>query len=167
MAKTIYVVRHAKSSWADLTMTDKDRPLNKRGQRDAPIMASYCALHGYKPDRMITSTAVRASTTASHFAEVLEIDPVHYMAYDSLYHAPAQTYIETCYQLGDEVSSVMLFGHNPGITYLANEVATDFIDNVPTCGVLVIDYSGDSWQSIDVNQCSLRTMITPKSIANE
>jgi len=166
MSKTIYVVRHAKSSWADMTLSDKERPLNQRGHRDAPIMARWCLQQGHVPDVLISSTAVRAATTADYFATGLGLDTAKITSYDDLYHAPAHLYIETCYGLSDEVDSVMMFGHNPGITYLANEVASKYIDNVPTCGVLVIDYHGDNWQDLDVSKCNLRTLYTPKTLGN-
>lgn len=166
MSKTIYIVRHAKSSWADLSLSDKERPLNQRGHRDAPTMAQWCLLHSLVPDMIISSTAMRAATTAEYFAAVLEIDAQHINVYDSLYHAPAQQYLEMCYGLSNDVDSVMMFGHNPGITYLANEVSSTYIDNVPTCGVLVIDYSGQNWQDLDISKCSLRSLYTPKSIRN-
>lgn len=164
MAKRIYVVRHAKSSWLDMRLSDKERPLNPRGKADAPRMANWCLKQGYVPDQIITSTAVRAQTTAELFRQGLQMEIEQFSTNDSLYHAPEDEYITACYGLGEEVSSVMLFGHNPGITYLANLVAASYVDNVPTCGILVIDSSADSWQEIGFENCRLIQMQSPKTL---
>jgi len=159
--KRLYVVRHAKSSWADMTMKDIDRPLNERGNRDAPIMASYLKRNGYVPDRMIASEAKRAQETAAYFAEEMNMKLT---VEKTLYHAPEDTYFEVCYGLEESVNSVMLFGHNPGITYLANSISKDYIDNVATTGVLIIDSSADSWAEISMDNCNLKLYTSPKKL---
>lgn len=165
--KTLYIVRHAKSSWADMSMTDKQRPLNSRGEKAAPLMALHCRQMGYLPDAIISSTAVRAYSTAAVFKEVLGISDEYYKTYDSLYHAPAHTYFETCYELEDGLASVMLFGHNPGITYLANEVSEQYIDNVPTCGLLVIKSTAEQWVDVHPSNSRLMLMQVPKNLSDE
>ena len=160
--KKIYIVRHAKSSWGDLNLADIDRPLNKRGKRDAPFMGAKCKSKGYIPDLLISSDANRAYTTAKVFREALGLDSNQLSKDHSLYHAPEDSYLNACYGLDDNVDSVMLFGHNPGITYLANSVSDDYIDNVPTCGVLVIDASIDKWSDLDFSNCILKDFIYPK-----
>ena len=165
--KTLYIVRHAKSSWADLSMTDKERPLNGRGRRAAPIMAEYCKTMGFVPDLIISSTAVRAYSTAEVFKKVLGVSDDNYRKYDSLYHAPASMYYESCYELLETQQSVMLFGHNPGITYLANEVSDQYIDNVPTCGLLVVTSTADTWAEVDASNSTLVSMQVPKNLSDE
>ncbi len=164
ISKRIYVVRHAKSSWGDLTITDKLRPLNARGERDAPVMADWCLKHGHIPELIISSTATRAANTAKVFADKLKLTNENIRKSDDLYHAPAYTYMESCFSLSEDIKSVMLFGHNPGITHLANEVGEKFISNVPTCGILVIDSKCKTWQDLDFDNCSLLQLITPKSL---
>ena len=143
-------------------MADIDRPLNKRGKRDAPFMGAMCRSKGYIPDILISSNANRAQTTAKVFCREFDFDAGKLTLEDSLYHAPEDTYLEVCFGLGEDVNSVMLFGHNPGITYLANSVSDEYIDNVPTCGVLVIDASVDKWNKLDFSNCTLKDFIYPK-----
>ena len=160
--KRIYIVRHAKSSWGDLNLADIERPLNNRGKRDAPIMGSHCLSKGYIPNVLISSNAQRASDTAKIFCNALGMGKKK-LSYDkSLYHAPEDTYLTVCYGLDDDIDSVMMFGHNPGITYLANSVSKDYIDNIPTCGVLVIDASIDKWSDLDFSNCKLKDFLYPK-----
>ncbi len=160
--KRIYIVRHAKSSWGDLSLADIDRPLNKRGKRDAPFMGDVCKSKGYIPDRLISSNANRARTTAEIFCNALKLEDSKLSLEKSLYHAPEDTYLETCFGLDDDINSVMLFGHNPGITYLANSVSEQYIDNVPTCGVLVIDATIEKWTQLDFSNCKLKDFLYPK-----
>jgi len=164
MGKKIFIVRHAKSSWADMSVTDKERKLNARGKKDAPRMAAWCKEHGYIPQLMISSTAVRARKTAAAFHKEMKLDNNQLLLTDTLYHAPAETYLENCYGLPESIESVMLFGHNPGITYLANEVHDEYIDNVPTCGVLVISTSASTWDQVDFSNCTLQLLKVPKKL---
>lgn len=162
--KRIFIVRHAKSSWSDLGMKDIERPLNKRGKNDGPIMASHCRSMGIIPDVIVTSNANRAMQTAEFFKSCYQDDNVQYRIEPNLYHAPEDTYIEVCYTLEEEANSVMMFGHNPGITYLANNVTDNYIDNVPTCGVLVIETSADKWTDVDFTNCKLIDYYYPKML---
>lgn len=160
--KRIYIVRHAKSSWDDMRLADIDRPLNKRGKRDAPFMADKCQSKGYIPKKMISSKAMRASTTAKIFCKAMGFNSKILSYENSLYHAPEDTYLTVCFGLDDDVDSVMLFGHNPGITYLANSVSEEYIENVPTCGVLIIDAKIESWSDLDFSNCKLVDFLYPK-----
>ena len=159
--KSIYIVRHAKSSWADLSAKDIDRPLNKRGIRDAPVMSKMCKDRNVIPDLMITSNAKRASETSLYFAKELGISEDQIVINGKLYHAPEDTYFEEAQILNDDINSVMMFGHNPGITYLANSVTDQYIDNVPTCGVLIIESTVDSWMELDPMNCRLVDFLYP------
>lgn len=160
--KSIYIVRHAKSSWADLSTKDIDRPLNKRGIRDAPVMSKMCKDRNIIPDLMITSNAKRASETSLYFAKEFGISEDQIVINGKLYHAPEDTYFEEAQILNDDINSVMMFGHNPGITYLANSVTDQYIDNVPTCGVLIIESTVDSWMELDPINCRLVDFLYPK-----
>jgi len=162
--KRVYVIRHAKSSWADLTQKDIDRPLNKRGMRDLPIMAEHCLDKGYTPEMIITSDAKRAHTTALGFKNKMGVEDSRFIVDPNLYLAPESTYIQVCRSLHDDVDSVMLFGHNPGITYLANTIPNTMIDNVPTCGVLVVDVEIDSWKDLSLEKGKLIEFLYPKGI---
>ncbi len=160
--KTLYIVRHAKSSWADLSMQDIDRPLNQRGKRDAPIMSSKCIELKYIPELIITSNAKRAQETADCFIEKFGLRQSQTEVNGKLYHAPEDTYFEEAQLIDDSIASAMMFGHNPGITYLANNVSDKYIDNVPTCGVLIITSTASSWVDIDPMNSKLINFIYPK-----
>ncbi|MFT6336225.1 MAG: phosphohistidine phosphatase [Saprospiraceae bacterium] len=160
--KTIYIVRHAKSSWADLLMKDIDRPLNERGRRDAPVMSSKCMEHQYIPELIITSNAKRAQETSMYFIEKFGLSDFQIQVNPKLYHAPEDTYFEEAQLIDDLISTVMMFGHNPGITYLANSVSENYIDNVPTCGVLAVHSTAKTWSELDPMNSKLMNFIYPK-----
>jgi len=162
--KRIYIVRHAKSSWGDLSLADHQRPLNERGRRDAPVMASLCLAKQYTPDTIICSDANRAKETSQFFLKEFDLKEGLYRLESGLYHAPSDKYFEEASLLDEQYSSVMMFGHNPGITYLANEVSSNFIDNVPTSGVLVIDSTAKTWSEIDPSNCKLVDFLYPKML---
>ena len=160
--KTVYIVRHAKSSWADMTMKDIDRPLNNRGKRDAPVMSSKCVEFQYIPELVITSNAKRAQETCKYFIERFGLSDVQIQVNPKLYHAPEDTYFEEGQLIDDSISSIMMFGHNPGITYLANSISEKYIDNVPTCGVLAIQSTAKTWSELDPMNSKLINFIYPK-----
>lgn len=160
--KTLYIVRHAKSSWADLSTQDIDRPLNQRGRRDAPVISSKCMELKYIPELIITSNAKRAQETAEYFIKKFGLSDSETQVNGKLYHAPEDTYFEEAQLVDDGINAIMMFGHNPGITYLANNISEKYIDNVPTCGVLVITSTASSWVDIDPMNCKLINFIFPK-----
>lgn len=144
--KKLFLVRHAKSSWKDMSLSDRERPLNKRGKRDAPEMGRRLSQAGIHIDAILSSTAVRAISTADILAEQLlfeqEIDQR-----DDLYHAGADELLNAIRQFNDDLNAVMLVAHNPGLTDLVNKLAGP-IDNVPTCGVVTLDYDINNWKDV-------------------
>ena len=146
MAKTVYFIRHAKSSWADPGLRDFDRPLNKRGLRDAPFMAQRLYQLVGKMDKIITSPANRAKTTAYYFAKAFGIAEKEVLLKPEVYHAYSDTLVQVVKEFDDNWESVCLFGHNPGFTSVANLFSASFIDNVPTCGIVEIGGGFSSWK---------------------
>ena len=146
--KQIILIRHAKSSWKDYTIDDFDRPLNKRGKRDAPFMAEKLRDRGLVIDLIISSPANRAITTAKTFAEILGYSANNIRQDKSIYEAATQTIISIINELEDEVNTVILFGHNPAFTYAANYLSGIRIDNVPTCGIVCMESSAENWKSV-------------------
>lgn len=163
--KRIYIVRHAKSSWADLSKRDHERPLNSRGRADAPVMARVAKDNGYIPQIIISSDAKRAKETAYAFAKILGVAGSDISLDSSLYHAPEDVYFDVVNLLDEHIASVALFGHNPGITYLANSVSEEYIDNVPTCGLLVIDSTATDWSSVSPANSQLVAFHYPKEMS--
>lgn len=146
--KILTLVRHAKSSWKDPDLADHERPLNKRGERDAPEMGRRLAARGRCPDLMVTSPAVRAKVTAETVAEAVGYRVEDIVEDERIYEANAGELLEVIRELDDSHHHVMLFGHNPGFTHLVNRLAEDAVDNVPTCGVVQLEHVGESWSEV-------------------
>jgi phosphohistidine phosphatase len=146
--KNLILVRHAKSSWKDSSLDDHDRPLNKRGERDAPYMAKLLKEKKVEPDLMVTSTALRAFTTAREFARRLDYKKAKIERSDELYLAEVNEMLNYVRQLPDKHNIVMLFGHNPAITWFANQLSGGVIENIPTCGVCSITFNIETWKDV-------------------
>ena len=146
--KTLVIVRHAKSSWDDPGLSDHDRPLNKRGLEDAPEMGARLAKWGPPVDRVISSSAVRALTTAEMVSHEMGLpwDEIHIE--DALYHATEEEVLDLIWEQDDYLDGLMLFGHNPGLTYLVNELSDLYLDNLPTCGVVILQFDVENWTQI-------------------
>lgn len=160
--KTLVLVRHAKSSWDDASLPDRDRPLNSRGKRDAPKMGRRLADLVGTPDLIVSSPATRALATARIIAELVDY-PVDGIREDErIYQAGPTEILDVIRGLEDERVRVFLFGHNPGLTELVNELSEPAIDNVPTCGVVEFGLSTERWA--DVSRATVRraAIITPK-----
>lgn len=137
---TLVLVRHAKSDWGSPLLADHDRPLNARGLRDAPAQAEKLAATGLEIDALLSSTALRARTTASFFGAALgvapELDP-------ELYGAPARLLLETAAVRG--VDRVLVVAHDPGMTILAEHLSGGGIGHMPTCAVATFRWETDDW----------------------
>lgn len=152
--KKVYFIRHAKSSWADSSLRDIDRPLNKRGLRDAPFMAKLLKAKQLKVDAIIASPANRAWTTAMHFADAFDIPERRVIQKEEIYEAWMETILEIVQELPSDWNTVLIFGHNPTFTSLANHFSEDYIPNVPTCGI--VEISGDVQRWADFNAQTAR-----------
>jgi phosphohistidine phosphatase len=143
--KKLYLVRHAKSSWKDITLEDFDRPLNKRGKQNAPFMANLLKEKNIIPDLLISSPAKRTKKTAKTFKEVYSLEEK--IIFDSyIYHATLGELESVVKSIDDKFSSVFLFGHNPTLNQFAQEYV-NFYDNIPTCGVLGIEFDSQEWKT--------------------
>jgi phosphohistidine phosphatase len=145
--KTLFLVRHAKSSWDDAALTDKDRPLNDRGRRDAPKMGTRLAKRAVKPDLILSSPAVRALSTAEIIAQKLDYRRKDIAVTERLYAVEADDLLDVIHQLGDKVERVMLIGHNPELTELAHRLSGE-ITHMPTCAVAELKFDAKSWSVI-------------------
>lgn len=147
--KTVYLVRHAKSSWQYDDIDDYDRPLKGRGIRDAHLISQWLDDTVDSPQHLISSPATRALHTAMIFARTLNFPFKDIEVEDKLYMATSDALIELLRTLDDSYDSVMLFGHNPTITNFANRCVDQAIDNVPTSGVVCLHFSEDSWRDVN------------------
>ena len=151
--KTLYLVRHAKSYWGDQSLPDFERPLNKRGKRDAPFMGEVLNDKKVRPDLIICSPAKRTRKTALEIAERLRYPDKKILFDENLYEASSNTILEIIKNIDDKFDSVMIFGHNPGLTLLNNYISDKYLDNIPTCGIVALQ-SDKKWSEIGKNSCS-------------
>ena len=165
--KRLYLIRHAKSSWDDPKLPDFDRPLNDRGKRDAPRMGRRLAEAGHRPDVLLSSPARRAFSTAKRVARALGFRQDDILTNSRLYHADENQLLREVQAQGDEAGSLMLFGHNPGLTEFATRLCRHPFGNVPTCGVVCIDFAVDRWQEVAYDQGVLQLYDYPKKPAGE
>ena len=143
--RELFLMRHAKSSWDDPTLADFDRPLNGRGREDAPLMGRFLKKSGIKPDLIVSSPARRAKKTARIVAEELGYDKDKIRFVEGVYEASLQSLIYTVCGFPDEAKRVLLVGHNPGMSELANALGDVVIDHVPTAGVVGIAFDTRRW----------------------
>ena len=160
--KTIYLIRHAKSSWKDMSLRDYDRPLNKRGLRDAPFMADLLKEKGITPDAIVSSPANRAYTTACYFAKALKIEKENIIKEEDIYEAYHSTVLSIIQKQSDTIDTLLVFGHNPAFTNLANLFTKNYIDNVPTCGIVEIAASIKSWAELNEENGKVVNFLYPK-----
>ncbi len=158
------IVRHAKSSWADLSQKDFDRPLNERGKKDAPAMAKR--LHkekNIKLDAVISSTAKRAFATAKFFAEEFNVKKKNIIEWPDLYEASTEDFYEAVSNLNDDYATVALFSHNPGITAFVNLLTDTRVDDIPTCAVFALHIKANSWKDFKTAEKSFWFFDYPKN----
>lgn len=145
--KTLFLIRHAKSSWDDATLKDFDRPLNKRGHQNATEMANRLKKDEITFDKILSSPAIRAKTTAIYFAEILEIPAIKVEFIASIYESYEDNIIQLVCNTSNSINSLAIFGHNPTFTMLANIFSETPIMNVPTCGIVAIQFNTEDWRN--------------------
>ena len=147
--KTLTLVRHAKSSWKDRYQSDRERPLNKRGERDAPIMGKRTVAAAVRPSQIISSPAVRAWTTAKIFAKELNYPIEFLQREDGLYLASLDNLLDVVATQDAGFNNLMLFAHNPGLTDFANYLVPGLTNNLPTSGAVSVNLDTDDWMLYD------------------
>ncbi len=144
--RKLVMIRHAKSSWSNPLQSDFERPLNERGEQDAPMMGERLKKLGLIPDLVISSPAKRAKQTAKRVAAAVGYDKDKIIYVDKLYHCIPAVFEEVIVELEEKYETVFIVAHNPGITDFINEVSDKFrTDNVPTCGIAGIRFNADQW----------------------
>lgn len=159
--KTLFLIRHAKSSWDDTTLPDKDRPLDDRGKRDAPKMGKRLAKRDVKPDLILSSPAMRALATAQIIAKRLDYKRKDIVVDDRLYAAAADELLNIIHRLDDELERVMFFGHNPELTELAHRLSSKIM-HMPTCAVAKFTFTAKSWSGIGKAKLAKVALDSPK-----
>ena len=160
--KTLTLVRHAKSSWKDNSLADRDRPLNKRGEHDAPIMGKRISEAGIRPSLIVCSPAVRAWTTAKIIANEIGY-PLEFLQREKqLYLASLDDLLDIIFSQEAGFTSLMLVGHNPGLTAFANYLSPGVTNNVPTAGVVSVTFDREDWNLYELPETELLTFDYPK-----
>jgi phosphohistidine phosphatase len=143
--KELYLIRHAKSSWDYPQLKDFDRPLNERGEEDAPLMGKVLKENNILPQLILSSPAKRALNTAQIIAKALGYPSSKIEELHSIYHGEMATLMDLLNGIDNQYETVFVFGHNPTFTYLAEELGGEYIGNLPTCGVVGIRFEIDDW----------------------
>jgi len=158
----LLICRHAKSSWQDAGLSDFDRPLNRRGVRDAPEMGRRLARQGVRPDLIMASPALRAFSTALHYARQLEMPLEQIQRNPAQYEASVPELINVIRAVDSGVGTLMLVGHNPESTDLANTLGGLNIDNIPTSGIVALAFAQCAWADLTAGSGTLLFFDYPK-----
>jgi phosphohistidine phosphatase len=160
--KTLYLVRHAKSSWKYPKLDDFERPLNKRGRKNAPFMGRLLQELNVAPDLVISSPANRAAMTARIIAAALDY-PLEDIRYnETIYEFGEMALIDVVKKIDDAVNQAMVVGHNPATNGLANYIGDQPVGNIPTCGVFCVELDVSSWENIKAHCGTVKFFEYPK-----
>lgn len=161
--KTLIMLRHGKSDWSGRQLPDKDRPLNARGRRAAPLMGAWLADEGFEPDTALVSTSLRTRQTWARLAPLLTHPPEPQFC-DELYLATDDALLSAARRAGKGRRLIMI-GHNPGMEIAVQKFAqTDSTLRMPTCAAAAIEFDVESWADIGFELGSLAAFETPKSL---
>ena len=163
--RTLYLIRHAKSSKDDPSLKDFDRPLNARGERTAPFMAQMFLHRNEAVDLLVSSPALRALQTAQFFATTLSVPHDRITQDREIYLAGVEDLMSVVNGLPDGAQRVMIFGHNPGFTELLEHLCHATAGDLPTCGMARIDLNARRWQDVKAGTGSLAWLDLPRQHA--
>ncbi len=160
--KQLLIIRHAKSSWDNPDLPDNERPLNKRGLEDAPLMANVLKKYNLKIDKVYSSSALRAKMTIEIFAQELKLPKNIIEFTDELYNASRRDILNFIKRLDDKFQSIAIVGHNPGLTDFVHFLLYDFDYDLPTCALVGVDLEIDRWIDLKSGTGALKFFEYPK-----
>ena len=161
--KKLIIIRHCKSSWSDLSLNDFDRPLNNRGVQDGNLMSKELSKKIDNVDLLISSSSKRTRLTADFFIELIKINKISFI--DDLYHSSSENIINKLKKISNTHESIMVIGHNPGLTNLVNKLTSINLYNLPTCGVAIVNLNIKNWDLINnFSKYDLEWMKFPKQL---
>jgi len=160
--KKIIIVRHSKSSWKDLSLSDFHRPLNNRGKTDGPLMSKYLSNTMDNIDILHSSSSLRTFETSNFFQLNIEFKNINYD--DNLYHSSANSILSFIKNYPNQYNSAMIIAHNPGLTNFINLITNITLDNLPTTGIAVIDFDCNDWNNISSENGNLVDLKFPKQL---
>jgi phosphohistidine phosphatase len=158
--KTLYVLRHAKSSWDRADLADFDRPLNDRGRSTAPFMGELMKREGFLPEMVLSSPAARARQTAELAVQAADV-ATEIKFKEKIYEASPQTLLQIAQSLDDRLNSVMIVGHNPGMEGFVR-LMTGRLETMPTAALAVIELDIAGWEQAGPGTGRLKKLIRPK-----
>ena len=160
--RTLYIIRHAKSSWTYKHLDDYDRPLGVRGRNDVLRMAKFLSKEISAPEKIVSSPASRAFYTALFLADAWGVQEELVELEAGLYHADEEEIIDII--MGQSAEILAITGHNPGFTDIVNELTNTSLSNLPTCGIFGISFDIDDWTELEIGKGKQLFYYTPKSI---
>lgn len=163
--KILTIVRHAKSSWSDTSLSDAKRPLNRRGKRDAPMMGERILEHCIRPSLIVSSPATRAWSTAKIIAEAINYPREFLHKEKSLYLASLDRILDVVMAQDNGFNNLMIVGHNPGLTDFVNFLIPGLTNNLPTAGVVSVEIDRDDWSLYERPAAKLLVHDWPKKTA--
>ena len=164
MKRELILIRHTKSSWTDFSLRDFERPLKKDRTDDAKNMAKHLKELEVKPDLILCSPAKRTKQTADFFCEKLKYDFKKIQFDGRLYESCAEEYMSVIRETDEENKTLVVIGHNPSITDFSNQFLESKIDEVPTTGVVWLQFKNSNWEIYRTTPCQLKYLLTPKTI---
>ena len=162
--KKLYLVRHAKSSWNFDELDDFNRPLGKRGRNDLVKMGSFLSKEVSAPDLIMTSPASRSFYTALYLADAWKYPEEKIILSEILYHAQVQDFSSVLNDKIDNKNTVAIFGHNPGFTMFYNRHCEEYIENMPTCSIVGLEFDIEHWSDLMTRSAKRLFFYSPKRL---
>lgn len=162
--KTLFIARHAKSSWNYPDLHDHDRPLLEKGKKRTRKVINFLKDEAVQPELILSSTARRAAETATFFASGCGVGAENLIFEAALYRASRETLFSYLTNMSNQIQSLMIVGHNPAMTNFANHFLHKPIDWLPTSAVVGLNIDTESWSGIAAAPCRLRFMAVPKNL---
>lgn len=164
LKRNLIVIRHTKSEWGDFSTPDFDRPIKKDRVEDAREMASKLKSLGLKPDLIICSPARRTRQTAEYFCDKLKYDTARVQFDKRIYESSAEDILQVVQQVEPDIRTLVIIGHNPSLTYFVNLFIEEKIEELPTTGVVWIEFKTGNWEIYRNTTGKLKYFLTPKTI---
>jgi phosphohistidine phosphatase len=162
--KSIYLIRHSKSSWDTHGKSDFDRTLTEEGHQIAEHMATFLKNQDIKPDLLLSSPAIRTLTTCKYFATAFDITQTSIKTVLSLYNATRQDLMEAIQSIDNQFNTVLLICHNPSVSDVLDLFVADFVPEVTTCGIANFTLNSNSWRDFNVNKAEFKALWEPQNI---
>ncbi|MBL0744054.1 SixA phosphatase family protein [Chryseolinea lacunae] len=166
MTRHLYLLRHAESAEKQAGQSDKERSLTPRGMREAVVIGTYLYQQNINVDAVLTSVAERAQDTARYVANAMKIDLEKITITEEIYEASSRTFFQFLSALDDKFHTILIIGHNPVISYVAEYVTQSEIGDMATGGLATIKFNISSWKEVTQGNGSLENYVSPSMLDN-